>query len=224
MKDTWVIGDIHGCLKTLNRLLRQIIGAGGFDKLIFVGDYIDRGPDSKGVLDRIIGLQKKYGRERIITLMGNHEYMCLNFYQWHEDDDYHMGQIWGYNGGWQTIKSFNIADFDLEDKVPEKYLDWMLECPVHYEDEEYFYCHAGVLPDIALKDQKNYTMLWERYDFLSSDFDWGKVVIHGHTVIKAPQTKHNRVSIDTGCVYGNLLTAFNTKTKEFLVTKLIDEV
>ncbi len=210
---TWVIGDIHGCLNQLNIMLDKLNEA-GWDRLIFLGDYIDRGPDSKGVIDTIMSLQKDFGLDKIIALKGNHEDMCLHNYAYKNNLDRQLGGAWSCNGAKQTIDSFNA--FGGYEPIPDEYLEWMNNLPLMCEDENAYYVHAGFLPEVEPAYQLEEDMLWIRHEFLNSDYDWGKPVIFGHTPVKLVQDLGNKIAIDTGCVYGEYLSAYCVEAKKVL--------
>ena len=208
MNKTWAISDIHGCYKTFLNLA-AILDSKGWDKLVFLGDYIDRGTDSRAVIDIIREYQNDYG-DAIVVLKGNHEDMCLHRYNhYHNKWDRQLGNAWAYNGAKETLESFDGL-------IPTEYLDWMRELPVRYEDDNAHYVHAGFYPNVRIGDQLEYDMLWIRNEFLISDYDFGKPVIHGHTAFKEPQFTDNRISLDTGCVYGGKLTAYCIETGEIV--------
>jgi serine/threonine protein phosphatase 1 len=194
----YAIGDIHGCLDELKVMLdeidRDIEAQGKPYKIIFVGDYIDRGPDSMGVIEC---LRK---RERLdsnhVFLMGNHEDMMLN----------DQGS-WMYNGGAQAIDSYGGyggKDWDvyLEHRTWASGLKW------YYQFEHYVFVHAGVHPDLKVEENLHFDLVWERdYNFFNDDYTHGYQVTHGHTPMKDIHIAKNKINIDTGCVFGGKLTA-----------------
>ena len=200
---TYVIGDIHGCFRQLKELILKV-GDMNLEenRLIFLGDYMDRGPDSSKVIDYIIDLESKYGKDHVIALKGNHEDMCLHFYGRYNYNDGGLGRMWDYNGGYQTLQSYE------SNEVSEDHLEWMLTLRTHFEDENFIYVHAGLLPERAPDSICEYDKIWVRYDFIYSTYDWGKVVVFGHTASKGdPLLMYsNKIGLDTGCVYGFKLT------------------
>jgi serine/threonine protein phosphatase 1 len=213
-KKTWVIGDVHGCSKTLKLLLSEICKR-GCDKLVFVGDYIDRGPDSKGVIDTIKGYQSLAKKDNCIALMGNHEDMCLHAHGSYEYTDRELASAFFMNGGGQTKKSFG-------GEIPQEYLDWMMERPLMHEDKDAYYIHAGAEAGVEMKDQTRDNLLWERYTFLKTPYQWDKVIFHGHTPMKEVIERPNIISIDTGCGYGFKLSAYCVQTKEIIQVNNLD--
>lgn len=194
---TFAIGDIHGCYDELYALITKLIKDHDLrpktDILVFLGDYIDRGPDSNKVIEQLVGFKKKY--PHWVFLMGNHEHMFLE--DWIKKSDTYVRDIWRYNGGYQTLDSY-------EDQiVPVEHYDFIEELQKYYEDDKYFYCHAGLLPNMTIEENKQTplrTFLWTRGEFLDSDHDWGKKVITGHTPnqeqIGEPIIGAHRITID----------------------------
>ncbi len=190
----YAIGDIHGCLDELKVMLaeidRDIEQQGKPHKLIFVGDYIDRGPDSMGVIELI--------RKRTDTecLMGNHEDMMLN-----------DQSSWMYNGGAEAIASYGGYGGENWDVYLE-HRKWAAELKWWYQYEHYVFVHAGVHPDLKMEEHNRFDLVWERdYNFFNDDYTHGYQVTHGHTPMKDIHVAKNKINIDTGCVFGGKLTA-----------------
>ena len=209
---TIAIGDVHGQLAALNELFVQIEQT-GWDRLVFLGDYIDRGPDSKGTIDFIRSLQDAHGSDKVVAIKGNHEDMCLHAFSQYDVNESELAAAFYFNGGASTLDSFKAAGFS---GIPENYLDWMKALPVRYEDEKAHYIHAGALPGLPIDEQEDSDLLWERDTFLKTEYMWDKVVIHGHTPMKQVVERPNIISIDTGAGYGDALTAFCVETKEIM--------
>lgn len=191
------IGDIHGCLKSLKAL---------WDKLephsdathIFIGDYIDRGPDSKGVVDFL--LSKQHERE-CVFLRGNHEQMLLKAME--EGNSYN----WLINGGKTTLDSYG-EDADLSN-IPDEHMEFYRQTLPYYETEDYFFVHAGVPPFKTIEASKNdpedlHFFLWGRDHLNAFETPWEKVVVFGHTPRPYPIKKKKMIGIDTGCVYDKI--------------------
>lgn len=199
---TYAIGDIHGCADALARLLAEIArhSGGREHRLVFLGDYIDRGPDSAGVL-RILQYIDRTEGERATFLMGNHERMLLDAYE----KPFGV-TAWLENGGRSTLTSFGIHD---PEELPRAALNWMSGLDTVHEDERRYYVHAGFRPGRSGIDPDVEARLWMRQPFLTEDFDFGKHVVHGHTPQKTgrPDVHRFRTNIDTACVFGCLLTA-----------------
>lgn len=198
---TYVIGDIHGCFDEFQQLLDKIQPDLATERLILLGDYIDRGNKSYEMVRTLMSLQAKYGREKIVLLRGNHEQMAIDYYG--EGDASYL-----YNGGDLTMRSFQQHRDSLEN-----YLDFFRQMPVYLEDEQYIYVHGGLRPGIQLVQQKEQDMLWIREEFLRSPNTTGKTVIFGHTPTTyftdqyLPFRINNNIALDTGCVFGGRLSA-----------------
>jgi serine/threonine protein phosphatase 1 len=211
MEKTFVIADIHGCCQSLLELLDYIKPDPLSDRLIFLGDYIDRGPQSREVVNEVINLKKKF--PKIITLMGNHEQMLLEFLQNRD-----KGIFLKY-GGRETLKSYGISppfNQNTADLIPAEHLDFINSLDTYWEDNDYIYVHAGLEPGINLSRQSKQWCLWGREKFIKSDYDFGKTVIFGHTDRKQPLITTNKIGIDTGAVYGGRLTCLVLPDREFI--------
>jgi len=209
MKKTYVIGDIHGCYKSLCSLL-ELIGDTG-DTLIFLGDYVDRGPDSKKVVSLVAQLKKE--RPRVITLLGNHEAMFLRYLSGSDQ------QLFLRSGGQYTLDSYGIdpgQETELHSFIPAEHLAFLNDLLLYWEDEKYIYVHAGLQPDLHLSLQTTDWCLWARDEFIYAPHNFGKRVVFGHTVFKEPFVRPEKVGIDTGAVYGGRLTCFVLPDEKFL--------
>lgn len=198
---TFAIGDIHGCHKALLQNLKQCsdYAKGQSHRLVFIGDYLDRGPDSRSVIETIRGLEQR-GPDSVICLMGNHEEMLLDAID--TDDPSH----WLSNGGAATLASYGLRD---PHELPAGDVAWMRSLRLYFDDGKRFFTHAGVDPDLPLDRQPKEALLWIRERFLRSKADFGRLIVHGHTPLDdaRPEIRPNRVNIDTACVYGGVLTA-----------------
>jgi serine/threonine protein phosphatase 1 len=198
---TFAIGDIHGCRGALLQLLRQCqaYAAGKNHRLVFIGDYIDRGPDSRSVIETLRGLAQS-GSDNVICLMGNHEETLLDAID--TGDPLH----WFRNGGLDTLASYGVRD---PRDLPAEDIAWIRSLRLSFDDGKRFFAHAGVDPDLPLDRQPKETLLWIRERFHRAKTDYGRLIVHGHTPLKdaRPEVRPNRVNIDTGCVYGGVLTA-----------------
>lgn len=207
-----VISDIHGCYKELKKLIGMLESSGEYvkntDTLIFLGDYIDRGPDSKKVISFVRELQNE--SENVIPLMGNHEKMCVDYF---EDGD----SCWTFNGKRTTVSSYGSISA-LSDDV-----EWMKSLPIYYENDKFIFVHAGINPDVPLEENTSYDLLWERDGFLYNTSEFDKKVIFGHT----PSLFYNEsdlpyetiggnIGIDTGCVFSGKLTALIIEEDEII--------
>ena len=195
----FIVGDIHGCLDALNRLMDKIDWKPSKDRLIFIGDYIDRGKDSKGVVDYIIALTKC--SDHVECLIGNHE---TNFLEYLSGEDRGLFLM---NGGWRTVESYQGNELkDVDSLVPPDHKAFYGSLKTYIELEDYYIVHAGFRPHVALKEQTLEDMVWIREPFIYSDFSFGKRVIFGHTPFSEPLVMENKIGLDTGAVYGNRLT------------------
>jgi serine/threonine protein phosphatase 1 len=201
---TIVIGDIHGCYNELVNLMQDLVDSDKYDlktdRLIFLGDYIDRGDDSQKVIQYIRNLQKD--NDNVIALKGNHEMMCVDFCRKTDDN-------WLFNGYTNTMESYKTDRKQFLNDV-----EWMEQLPLYYEDEHFIYVHAGVDANKPLAKHSSYELLWVRESFIYSVDKFEKTVIFGHTPSRAVTkgtkpycTFADNVGIDTGCVFGGKLTA-----------------
>jgi serine/threonine protein phosphatase 1 len=192
------IGDIHGRLKKLEGLLGKISPQPD-DQIVFLGDYIDRGAESYGVVELVLSL--KADLENVVTLRGNHEdYVASLFFGNMNKRDLH---IWlTMNGGNLTMSSYRRRSLYLKE-----HQDFYLNLLLSYETEHYFFCHAGVRPGVPLAEQKPSDLLEIRDRFLKSEADFGKVVVHGHHPVDKPDIRPNQINIDTGAGKYGPLTA-----------------
>ena len=199
MKKIFAIGDIHGCYDQLKTLVEKIPIDFSRDTLLFIGDYIDRGPQSAEVVDYLIKLKKRV--PEVIFLKGNHEDMLDKFLSGDDRFTYLL------NGGQQTLDSYlkRPAQPDLF-PIPPDHLEFFKSLRLYYETKEFIFVHAGLRPRTPLKTQNTEDLLWIRDNFISSKYDFGKRVIFGHTPLKKPLVEPNKIGIDTGAVYGNALT------------------
>jgi len=199
---TYAIGDIHGCADALARLLARIDThrAGAPRRLVFLGDYIDRGPDSAGVVATLRALQAAEP-DAVTCLMGNHESLMLGAYR-----DGFGAAPWLENGGVATLQSFGTPD---PQALPRDVLAWISALPTAWADARRYYVHAGFRPGRPGIDPDIETRLWIREPFLSADYDFGRHVVHGHTPQRSgrPDLRAHRTNLDTACVYGATLTA-----------------
>jgi len=197
----FAIGDVHGCAVELRMLINQLPLTKD-TTVVFIGDYVDRGPDSKGVIDTVLELSQHC---HVVPLMGNHEQMMLEYLA---DPFSHVAGMFIYNGGSATLESY--SDGHGEWHVPEEHLAFLHSLKLSYETEHDFFVHAG-LPDVPIEkldqDEHMDRMLWTRKPFLESSYRWSKVIVHGHTRVDAVDIRENRINIDTGCVYRNRLSA-----------------
>lgn len=206
----YVVGDIHGRVDLLRLILAQIAAdAMATDlrkELVFLGDYVDRGYHSRDVIE---ALRTDLPPGFIpIFLRGNHEEVMLRFC----DGDDGIARDWFYFGGRETVASYGLppppqtltdeqvrrirADFVA--RVPADHLAFLRATQLHYQSGDYIFVHAGMRPGMALEQQLRDDLLFIRTEFLDSNADFGGMVVHGHTIVSAPEIRHNRIAIDTG--------------------------
>ena len=207
----FAVGDIHGCLSHLEKLIQLLPLHEDRDSLVFIGDYIDRGDDSRGVVDYVLALKRKLGRT--VCLMGNHERMFLDYLAGKEE------ALFLYNGGKQTLLSYGFqggkkpAPADL----PHGHEAFYRGLQYLYETDEFIFVHAGLRPGIPPAQQDPYDLCWIRFEFIRSDYDFGKTVVFGHTPLSrtTPFMGTGKIGIDTGAVYGGRLTCLELPGMRF---------
>jgi serine/threonine protein phosphatase 1 len=199
---TFAIGDIHGCQHALTDMLRRCrdYAKGESHRLVFIGDYIDRGPDSRSVIETLHQLQERSDPQAVTCLMGNHEDMLIEALD--SGDPSH----WFYNGGEDTLASYGTRD---PKALPPEDVAWISSLRLSFDDGLRFFAHAGVDPDYPLGHQPREALLWIRGPFLRDERDYGRLIVHGHTPQSdaRPEIRPNRINLDTACVYGGVLTA-----------------
>lgn len=218
----YAVGDIHGCADLLATLREAILAdRAGFDgaaRTIFLGDYIDRGPDTRRVIDILLD----GSMPDPVFLRGNHEEMLLHFLA-----DPASGDLWRRNGAIETLTSYGIdirqmqlgrdlaaAAAALDAELPARHRAFFAALEPWHREGDYFFCHAGVRPGLPLDAQAPADLTWIREDFLASTADHGAVVVHGHTPAPAPEVLPNRINIDTGAFLSNRLTCLVVEGEE----------
>jgi len=208
MERIFAVGDIHGCLDKLVSLMDIIDVDLKKETLVFMGDYIDRGPHSKEVVDYLIDLAR--GGNRVVFLKGNHELMLQNYLSGEDKLSFL------YNGGEATLGSYmKSGGLNEASLIPPEHLEFFDNLRLYYETENYIFVHGGLKANIPLEHQDEWDMLWIRDEFIYSDFDFGKLVIFGHTPFREPLILDNKIGIDTGAVYGNKLTCVELSVMKF---------
>jgi serine/threonine protein phosphatase 1 len=208
---TYAVGDIHGSLDKLKALVEACREhADGHEfRFVFLGDYIDRGQDSAGVLRFMMSLQMDLPK-RVIALKGNHEAWAVSLL----DGDVPL-EAWLRNGGEETLQSYGAKDIG---DLPRAHLDWMRSLRLFFDDGRRFFVHAGVNPSRPLDAQNEEELLWIRMPFLSNGRDYGRLIVHGHTPLEneKPELHPNRLNLDTAAAFGGPLTAavFNDQQTE----------
>jgi len=195
----YAIGDIHGCLEPLLKLMERL-QLTEEDRLGFLGDYIDRGPDPKGVIDYLLTLQGN-----VTFLMGNHERMFLDYLEGRDK------LLFLFNGGNATLRSYGSPAH-----VPETHRRFLKNLLPYYETEDYLFVHAGLRPGIPLEEQDPEDLLWIRGKFIYHPEPYPKPIIFGHTPMEEVLMLPDRIGIDTGCVYGGKLTCLVLPSRELI--------
>jgi serine/threonine protein phosphatase 1 len=219
----YAVGDIHGRADLLDALLDKIAADAAETELqsrvIFLGDYVDRGPNSKEVLERLL----QYGEQfpQSVFLKGNHEEAMLDFIA--DPIDLESWIDWG---GLETMQSYGlpaVADRppeslrnELVEKLPDAHFQFLMDLPCYYQAGDYIFVHAGLRAGVSLGNQVSQDMLWIRDEFyLTSASDWGsRCIVHGHTPQNAPFNSSWRVNVDTGAFRTGSLTAVVLEGKE----------
>lgn len=213
----YAIGDIHGRSDLLDRIDAAILedlerAPADRARIICLGDYVDRGPDAAGVIERLMQPHPS-GIERTL-LKGNHEEIMERFLAAPE-----VTAGWCRLGGLETMRSYGVdaelliaregivaAAEAFRAKLPAAHKELVNNLAMSVVEGDFFFCHAGVRPGVTLAEQSARDLLWIRDEFLSSDDDFGKVVVHGHTPVVEPELLANRINIDTGAFASNRLT------------------
>lgn len=228
---TFAIGDVHGYTQPLHQLLRQLKErAAPGDTLVFVGDYVDRGPDSRGVIDTVIELANGGWNGPVIPLRGNHEELMTDALS--KRPRYGLDS-WLTMGGYETVCSYTGGEVSKKwfTSVPKLHAEFLVGLRSWWEDEHAFYVHAGLQPGAHPEELDDDVLLWAREEFIKSEYAWEKVVVFGHTPQYEPPTttvidleklpwrplnRPEKIGIDTGVAYGGLLTAVILPEREFV--------
>jgi serine/threonine protein phosphatase 1 len=214
----YAIGDVHGRLDLLDLLIAKIeqdIAASPRARnfIIFLGDYVDRGPESAGVLERLRTWQPDYARP--IFLGGNHEEVMLRVLRGDED----VMQSWLKFGGAECAESYGLDPDSLRKlhpaaaidllvaKVPRAHRRFLEDLADTFSFGDYLFVHAGIRPGLGLEEQDRHDLRWIREPFLSDIKEHGFMVVHGHTIVSRVEERPNRIAIDTGAYHSGVLTA-----------------
>ncbi len=217
------VGDIHGCIESLQQLVR-LLELRPSDQLVFLGDYIDRGKDSKGVIACLMDLQRSF---RCFFLMGNHELMFLDYLTTGN------ASAWLANGGKETLASYGITDGK---DLPENHVEFIRSCRFFLESRDFIFVHGGLDPDMSVRDNIRYLQpadfCWMRTHLRTSNLEknryrWEKTVVCAHTPTPEIINLDKLISIDTGCVYNNdislgKLSAIELPSRKLIQTANID--
>jgi serine/threonine protein phosphatase 1 len=223
----YAVGDVHVRADLLEKMhaaiLKDSLDVPAERKVVvYLGDYVDRGPASKKVVDILLDKPLK-GFERV-HLMGNHEAFLIEFL-----NDLEAGPGWFFNGGLTTLSSYGVkigkhdelsyevlqrVQSELLAKMPKTHLDFYKTLDFSRTEGDFFFVHAGIRPGVPLDNQTDEDMLWIREEFLGCEDDFGKVIVHGHTITWEPEVKPNRIGIDTGAFASGVLTALVLEGRE----------
>jgi serine/threonine protein phosphatase 1 len=221
----YAIGDIHGRLDLLNILLDKIDADDAMRPaaktiLIFLGDLVDRGPDSKGVVERLMML--KAANSDIGLISGNHEELLIRTWK----GDKRSAGLFNRVGGKETLLSYGVdqAAYDAADladltelaakHVPADHIEFLKSFDTHIEAGDYLFVHAGIRPGYAIEEQEASDLRWIRREFTEHEGDFGRMVVHGHTIVEEVDERPNRVGIDTGAFATGRLTAIGIEGSE----------
>lgn len=211
----FAVGDIHGCADELDTLL-EALDVGREDKVVFLGDYVDRGPSPSRVIDRLVDLRDSQTC-RTVFLRGNHEDMFFDFI----GERGRHGEAFLFNGGRTTLASYGIPPSlprsQVREKLPASHLEFLRALELLHHDEPFLFVHAGVSPIRPLEDQLEEDLLWIREEFIRNRHPFAQTIVFGHT----PQREvfwhlPFKIGLDTGCVYGNRLSCLELTTGTLL--------
>ena len=220
----YAVGDIHGRADLLDDVLERIDADLTKNPIslgiqVFLGDYIDRGPASRQVLDRLVARKQTH---TTVFLKGNHETFLTSFIV-----DPTILREWQQLGGLETLMSYGVVPWmnsnsfgqaqlatNLDRALPESHRLFLADLKLSFTCGDFFFVHAGVRPGIPLANQKEEDLLWIRGDFLICESDFGKVVVHGHTPVKEPDIRTNWINIDTGAYATGQLTCLRLEDDE----------
>ncbi len=231
----YAIGDVHGRLDLLQKIERLIVAdaeeqapARDLERIVvYVGDYVDRGFESRKVLDHLVN--RPLPGFTPVHLLGNHDAWLRDFLRGHD-----VGDSWVRAGGDATLVSYGVkldlqkpedvrfkeAQERLQERLPAEQQAFLHRLELAFGLGDYFFCHAGIRPDVPLEYQTETDLCWIREPFLSWSGSAGKVVVHGHTVEERPVVRPNRIGIDTGACWTNNLTCLvlEGEARRFLST------
>jgi len=215
----YAVGDIHGRADLLAALHEKLAedapaGAAGRRVVVYLGDYVDRGLQSREVIDLL--LERPLAGFESVHLMGNHEDFMLRFL-----DEPKAGPGWFMNGGAATLYSYGVRMLErgndqerlkhlsaqFRANLPERHRAFLEGLARWHVEGDYYFVHAGIRPGVPLEAQREEDTLWIREPFLDDPSDHGKMVVHGHTITNAPEVRPNRIGIDTGAYATGVLTA-----------------
>lgn len=200
---TFVVSDIHGDYEGLISVMYEFVKSGfdiSHDRIVFLGDYVDGYPRSREVVKYVRNMEKFFGKERVVCLRGNHEQLMISGFNKVAYDPEFL--LWYRQGGKATAISYNsdLGPNDITLPVTDTMRDdveWMKSLRYYYEDASHYYVHAGFMPGVEVEAQEPYTMIWIRDEFIYSDYDFGKMVVFGHSAVPEPIIHANKIQMDT---------------------------
>lgn len=219
----YAVGDIHGCADLLEGVFRRIDAdcasfASPRTVEVYLGDLIDRGGASRRVIDLLIERKLKH---EVVCLKGNHEDLALRFL-----NSPHIFEEWADLGGRETLMSYGLTPLARKPDemaalagafaaaLPPAHRNFLLGLPAFYSCDDFFFVHAGVKPGVPLERQREQDLLWIRQEFLSWDAPFEKMIIHGHTPVRVPDFRDNRVNVDTGAYATGHLSCLRVEGSE----------
>lgn len=213
MSKLYAIGDIHG-QRGLLRLLVERVPFAEDDEIVFIGDYIDRGPDSRGVVEDVLEFRLKH--PRTVCLRGNHEDMFLDYIN--GEDRYQPG-VFLMNGGYDTLQSYGIDPRDGAFQLPPLHTHFFQNLQYVHQSGGFIFVHAGFRPGVRLSEQNPQDLVWIRKEFYESDADFGRPVVFGHTPMPEILNELPRfLGIDTGAAYGRKITCVQLEDGKLIET------
>jgi len=225
----YAIGDVHGRADLLEQVLSRIdrdLSKRPSPRAIhvFVGDYVDRGPNARAVIDRLVERAKTH---ELVCLKGNHESYLIEFL-----DAPTILEAWRHFGGLETLLSYGLTPSVKPDAaaqvnlaaalnraMPYTHREFLQNLSLSFTCGDFFFAHAGIRPGIPLAQQREEDLLWIREDFLSCSKKFGKIVVHGHTPVLEPDIRPNRINIDTGAFATGRLTCLILERDELILTR-----
>ncbi|MGZ8999040.1 MAG: metallophosphoesterase [Allosphingosinicella sp.] len=221
----YAIGDIHGRLDLLTDLLDQIERDNAARPtartyLIFLGDFVDRGPDSRGVIERLLSHPPDFARP--VFIKGNHEEFFLGVLNGQEETirdwltygGYQCCESYGLSQGWTLNATAQEIQERLRAAVPESHRDFLENMADSFQFGDYVFVHAGIRPGVPLEAQSSKDLRWIREGFLDDVTNHGVMVVHGHTIVGSPEQHPNRISLDTGAYRSGVLTALGLEGRD----------
>ncbi len=213
MPNLYAIGDIHGQAGMLTLLIEKVPFEKD-DEIVFVGDYIDRGPDSRGVVEAVLEFKLMY--PKTIFLRGNHEDLLLDFLK--NGRQYQNG-VFLMNGGYETLESYGIDPREGSPRLPPLHMKFFEGLVARHDTRGFVFVHAGMRPGVPLDEQNEHDMIWIRQAFFESEENFGKPIVFGHTPMpRVLDLLPRMLGIDTGAAYGGKLTCVQLEKNQVVNT------